>query len=84
MITYDQYLRFNGKTAIELIDDTDVLLSDVTCAKVEAECKRIAQIEATEKSYGKQISGSGPKSYERTRGRINRKIEAQEVAHYEG
>jgi hypothetical protein len=84
MITYDQYLRFNGKTAIELIDDTEVFLSDATCAKVEAECKRIAQIEATEKSYGKQISGAGPKSYKSTGRRINRKIEEQEVAHYEG
>ena len=84
MVTYDQYLRFKGKTAIELINDTDVLLSDVTCAKVEAECKRIAQIEATEKSYGKQIPGAGPKSHKRTARWINSKIEAQEVAHYEG
>ena len=84
MITYDQYLRFKGRTAIELINDADVLLSDVTCAKVEAECKRIAQIEATEKSYGKQIAGAGPKNYQATPKWIDRKMEAQEVAHYEG
>ena len=84
MITYDQYLRFKGKTAIELINDTDVLLSDVSCAQVEAECKRIAQIEATEKSYGKQIKGAGPKNYKETAKWIDRKMEAQEVAHYEG
>lgn len=84
MITYDQYLRFNGKTAIELIDDPDVLLSDVSCAKVEAECKRIAQIEATERSYGKQTLGAGPNNYQATPKWIDRKIEAQEVAHYEG
>ena len=83
MITYDQYLRFKGRTAIELINDPDVLLSDVSCAQVEAECKRIAQIEATEKSYGKQTLGAGPKSYQVTPKWIDRKMEAQEVAHYE-
>ena len=84
MITYSQYIRFKGKTALELINDPDVFFSDENCAKVEAECKRIASIEATEKSYGKQIAGAGPKCYKRTAGWINRKIEAQEVAHYEG
>lgn len=84
MITYEQYTRFKGRTTIELINDNDVLLSDATCAMVEAECKRIAQVEATEKSYGKQTSGAGPKSYKRTASWINGKIEAHEVAHYEG
>ena len=84
MITYDQYIRFKGKSALDLINDPEVFLSDETCAKVEAECKRIASIEATEKSYGKQTAGAGPKSYKRTSGWINRKMEAQEVEHYEG
>ena len=83
-MTYDQYIRFKGKSALDLINDPEVFLNDATCAKVEAECKRIAQIEATEKSYGKQIPGAGSKSYKRTGRRINRKIEEQEVAHYEG
>lgn len=84
MITYEQYTRFKGRTAVELIDDNNVLLSDATCAKVAAECARIAHIEATERSYGKQISGAGLKSYKRTANWINGKIEEQEVAHYEG
>ena len=84
MITYDQYLRFKGKTAIDLISDPDVLLSEVTCAVVEAECKRIAQIEAIEESYGKQIKGAGPKNYQVTPKWIDRKMEEKEVAHYEG
>ena len=84
MITYSQYIRFKGKTALELINNPDVFFSDENCARVEAECKRIASIEATEKSYGRQTAGAGPKSYKRTAGWVNRKIEAQEVAHYEG
>jgi len=83
-MTYEQYLRFRGKTAAELINDPDCFLSDSTCAKVEAECKRIARTEATEKSYGKQIAGAGPKSYKATAKWIDGKMEAQEVAHYEG
>jgi hypothetical protein len=84
MITYNQYLRFKGRSAIELINDPDVLLSETTCAKVETECKRISRIEATEKSYGVQVAGAGPKSYRATSKWIDSKIEAQEVAHYEG
>ena len=83
MITYDQYLRFRGRTAAELINDPDCFFSDTNCAKVEAECKRIAQIEAAERSYGTQTKGAGPKNYRSTPKWIDRKMEVQEVAHYE-
>jgi len=83
-ITYEQYLRFKNRSAIELINDSDVYLSDTFCAKVEAECKRIAQIEAIENSYGVQTKGAGPKNYQTTPKWIDQKMEKQEVAHYEG